>query len=81
MLEIFGKIDRKLSTYIIQADALPYSLLLYPFAAFFHPQLILFPYLFVYYFSGYDLAATIIYLVGTGICLLTTTLLKKIIKR
>lgn len=81
MLQKLAQIDKQLSYYIINADNLPITIILYPFAAFFHPRLILFAYLAVYYFSRKDVHATFLYLLGTGICLLTTTLLKKMTKR
>lgn len=81
MIKAIANADQALSKPIIYADNLPTSILLYPFAAFFHPKLIFLAYLSVYYFSGYDLHATLIYLMGTGICLLTTFILKKFTKR
>ena len=81
MLGSIAEIDRKISSHIITADNLPTTMALYPFAAFFHPKLIWIAYLTVYYISQYDLHATLIYLLGTGLCLLTTFILKKLTKR
>ena len=81
MLSFISRIDKNISKPIIHADNLIFSILLYPFAAFFHPQLIFLAYASIYYFSNYDQPITILYIVGTGLCLLTTTILKRILKR
>lgn len=81
MLKPIVDLDKKISQPIIQADNMLVSVILYPFAAFFHPKLIFLAYFSVYYFSGYNTHATLVYLLGTGACLLTTFILKKITKR
>ena len=81
MLKAIGEVDRKISKPIIEADNVLVSIILYPFAAFFHPRLIFLAYFSVFYFSAKNIHITGIYLIGTGICLLTTFILKKITKR
>ena len=81
MLGKIAELDRKISRPVIEADATLVSFVLYPFAAFFHPKLIWVAYLAVYFFSGRDLHATVVFLLGSGFCLLTTFILKKSCKR
>jgi hypothetical protein len=81
MLGHIAKFDHKISTPIIHMDKKLVSWILYPCAAFFHPKLIWLAYLLVYYFSGYHLYTTLLYLLGTGMCLLTTYILKRLTKR
>ena len=81
MFGVISNFDKKISTPIIKLDNFIVSIFLYPFTAFFHPKLILIAYASVYYFSNYHIPKTIIYLLGTGICLVTTTILKKLLKR
>lgn len=81
ILETLTKFDHKISTPILHLDKKFISWLLYPFAAFFHPKLIWLAYLIVFYVSGYKIHTTLVYLIGTGMCLLTTFLLKKFTKR
>ena len=81
MLGHIAKFDHKKSTPIIHMDKQLVSWILYPCAAFFHPKLIWLAYLLVYYFSGSHIYTTFLYLLGTGICLLTTYILKRITKR
>lgn len=81
MFGVIYKLDKGISSPIIKLDNIIVSILLYPFAAFFHPKLIFLAYASVYYLSNYHIPKTIIYLLGTAICLITTTLLKKILKR
>lgn len=81
MLNHVTKFDKKISTPVIQLDKLIISWILYPFAAFFHPKLIWIAYSLVFYFSGFDAHTTLIYLLGTGMCLLTTYILKRSTKR
>ena len=81
MLGHIAKLDHKISTPIIQMDKKLVSWILYPCAAFFHPKLIWIAYMLVYYLSGYDVYTTLLYLLGTGMCLLTTYILKRLTKR
>lgn len=76
-----SQLDKHISTKIIKADYLIASLVLYPLAAFFHPKLIWIAYVSVWFASGKDWKSTGIYVVGTGLCLLTTYLLKRLFKR
>lgn len=81
MLTKLEKIDKKISTPIINLDKKIISWILYPLAAFFHPKLIWIAYALIYYFSNRDIYITAIYLMGTGLCLLTTYILKRFTKR
>lgn len=81
MLQKIGHFDNKISTPIINLDKKIISWILYPCAAFFHPKLIWVAYLLVFYFSGYNIYDTLIYLMGTGMCLLTTYILKRFTRR
>lgn len=81
MIQKIASFDRKISTPIIEFDHKIISFILYPFAAFFHPKLIWVAYALVYIVTGYDIPSTLLYLVGTGLCLLTTFILKKFTKR
>ena len=81
MFNKISEVDKAVSRPLIKLDNLFVTILLYPFAAFFHPKLIFLAYFSVYWISGTDKYATIIYLIGTGICLITTTILKKILNR
>lgn len=81
MLGAIAEFDRSISQPIIAMDILPVSIVLYPCAAFFHPKLIWLAYTLVFLASGYDPHATIVYLLGTGVCLLTTYLLKRQTRR
>ena len=81
MLQTISDVDKKVSRPIIEADNPIVSIILYPFAAFFHPRLIFLAYFSVFYFSAKNIHITGIYSIGTGICFLTIFFLKKIIKR
>ena len=81
MLKVIDQCDKRISRSIIQTDAPIISGVLYPFAAFFHPKLIFLAYASVYYCSNYHVPTTFIYVIGTLLCLITTTILKKVIKR
>ena len=74
-------LDHKISGHIHQADNIVISCILYPFAAFFHPQLIWIAFMCVYYFSGQNLNFLAVYIVGVLLCLLTIFMLKKSLKR
>jgi hypothetical protein len=80
-MENLHRLDQKVSMWIHDLDHLIPTYILYPFAAFFHPGLIWIPYLSILYLSNYDLGFTLLYVVGTLLCLIATTLLKKIAKR
>lgn len=75
------KFDNKISHWIHSIDHLVPTAVLYPFAAFFHPGLIWVAYLSVFYLSQYNIRFTLLYALGTLICLLITFILKKITKR
>lgn len=81
MLQSIANFDKKISTPIIELDKKIISWILYPCAAFFHPKLIWIAYVLVFYFSRYDTHTTLVYVIGTGICLITTTILKKFTRR
>ena len=81
MLDCIAKLDKKISKPLITMDNLLVTIILYPFAAFFHPKLIFLAYGSVYYLSGKDIRSTIVYAVGTALCLITSTVLKKLFKR
>lgn len=81
MLSNIVHFDHKISNPILNLDKKFVSWILYPLAAFFHPKLIWLAYTLIYYFSGYNLRTTLIYLMGTGLCLLTTYILKRYTKR
>ena len=81
MLKVIDHHDRTISSFVIQSDDPVVSVVLYPFAAFFHPKLIFLAYASVYYCSNYHLPTTFVYVIGTLLCLITTTILKKIMKR
>ena len=75
------KLDHKISDKIHQLDhALP-TYILYPFTAFFHPGLIWIAYLSILHLSHYDVGFTLLYMLATLICLVITTILKKVTKR
>jgi hypothetical protein len=73
--------DQKASKWIHRKDHLLSTLVLYPFAAFFHPGLIWLAYLAIFSFAHGDTRITTVYALGTLLCLIVTTLLKKIAKR
>lgn len=75
------KLDNKISHWIHSLDHLLPTAVLYPFTTFFHPGLIWVAYLSVYYLSQYNLRFTLLYALGTLICLIITFILKKITKR
>lgn len=75
------KLDKTISKWIHNKDNIVTTVILYPFAAFFHPGLIWLAYLTVYLFSHGNIRFTAVYLFATIICLLTTTLIKKIANR
>lgn len=81
VLHHVANFDKKISTPILHLDKKVVSWVLYPFAAFFHPKLIWLAYVLVFYFSGFNVHDTVIYVIGTGLCLLTTYILKKSTKR
>ena len=88
MRTLFGRVlsylhhlDNKVSGHIHQIDNKIVSIILYPFAAFFHPGLIWIAFLSMYYFSGYNLEFLIVYIVGVLFCLMTIYFLKKALKR
>lgn len=81
LLEGFNKFDKSISKWIHRKDSLVPTVILYPFAAFFHPGLIWLSYLTVYVLSDGNTRYTTVYALGTLICLLGTTLIKKIAKR
>jgi hypothetical protein len=74
-------LDNKISGHIHQIDNKIVSIILYPFAAFFHPGLIWIAFMSMYYFSGYNLEFLIVYIVGVLFCLMTIYFLKKALKR
>jgi positive regulator of sigma E activity len=80
-LQKLNKIDHRISKWIHRKDHLISTVVLYPFAAFFHPGLIWLAYLTVYLFSHQNLRYTGVYALGTLACLLITTFIKKIAKR
>jgi hypothetical protein len=81
LINKLNKLDKKVSKLIHELDhALP-TYVLYPFAAFFHPGLIWMAYVLVYYFSDFDLRYTALYALCTLICVILTTVLKKLAKR
>lgn len=81
VLSKLDKIDKNISKWIHQKDHLISTVILYPFAAFFHPALIWLAYLSVYLLSNQNLRFTAIYALATLICLLATTFIKKMAKR
>jgi len=81
MFKQLNSLDHSLSSILHNKDSLPLTAILYPLAAFFHPGLIWIAYLLVYYFSIYSIRFTAVYALGTLICVIATTILKKIIKR
>jgi positive regulator of sigma E activity len=81
MLQKLNKIDQRISKWIHRKDHLISSVILYPFAAFFHPGLIWLAYLTVYLFSYQNLRLTVAYALGTLTCLLITFFIKKLAKR
>jgi hypothetical protein len=80
-LNELNKLDHKISKWIHRKDHLLISTILYPFAAFFHPALIWIAYLTIYLYSRSNLRFTAVYALGTLICLLITTIVKKIVNR
>ena len=76
-----AKIDHRLSSIFHRKDNFFLTVVLYPFAAFFHPGLIWVAYLLVYILSISNMHFTIVYAIGTLCCLICTTLLKKVAKR
>jgi len=81
VLESFNKFDRYISQEIHRRDHFLSTVILYPFAAFFHPGLIWLSYLAVFSLSHGNVRFTAVYALGTLLCLLTTTFIKKIAKR
>jgi hypothetical protein len=81
LLQKLNKLDQRISKWIHRKDHLISTVVLYPFAAFFHPGLIWLAYLTVYLFSYQNLRYTATYALGTLACLLITTFIKKIAKR
>ena len=81
ILSEFKQIDVNISKHIHELDHPVLTYVLYPFTAFFHPGLIWIPYLSVFYLSTFDLEVTFLYLIATLVCLINTTLLKKIFRR
>lgn len=76
-----NKLDHKISKWIHKKDHLVSTVILYPFAAFFHPGLIWVAYLSIYLLSHQNVRLTVAYALGTLICLLVTTFIKKMTKR
>ena len=74
-------IDKNISRKIHELDHAIPTFILYPFTAFFHPGLIWIPYTSILYLSNYDLGFTFLYVVATLVCLIFTTILKKMLKR
>ncbi len=81
VLTYVSSFDQRISKPIISLDHKIISWILYPFAAFFHPKLIWLAYVLVFYYSGFNVHDTVIYVIGTGLCLLTTYILKRSTKR
>ena len=81
LINKLNKIDKKISKIIYELDHTLPTFILYPFAAFFHPGLIWVAYLLIYYFSNFDLRFTALYALSTLVCVILTTLLKKVAKR
>lgn len=81
ILNEMNKMDHKISKWIHRKDHLIITTLLYPFAAFFHPGLIWIAYLTIYLYSHGNVRFTAVYALGTLICLIITTIVKKIAKR
>lgn len=81
LLHKLNKIDQRISKWIHRKDHFISTVILYPFAAFFHPGLIWLAYLTIYLFSNGNFRFTVAYAVGTLACLLITTFIKKIANR
>jgi positive regulator of sigma E activity len=81
VLHKLNKLDHHISKWIHRKDHFISTVILYPFAAFFHPGLIWLAYLTVYLFSYENLRFTGTYTLGTLACLLITTFIKKMAKR
>jgi positive regulator of sigma E activity len=81
LLQKLNKLDHRISKWIHRKDHLISTVVLYPFAAFFHPGLIWLAYLTVYLFCHQNLRFTGVYALATLACLLITTFIKKIAKR
>lgn len=81
LLHKLNKLDEKISKWIHRKDHILSTVILYPFAAFFHPGLIWLAYLTIYLFSHQNLRFTATYALATLICLLVTTFIKKVAKR
>lgn len=79
-VSLLTTLDISLSHRLHNTDTLVLSCILYPFAAFFHPKLIWLAFVSIYYVTN-SISVMLVYIISTLLCLLTTTLLKRLISR